>query len=85
MKKIIITSLLIISAFTLSAQTAVKKDAQGNYTAVTKQAEIKDTGKTFTDKNGEVYKVYESAKGLLYINRKSLKTGKEYRQYLKEN
>lgn len=83
MKKLIITLAITFTALFTQAQTAVKQDASGNYISVSSTAENKDTGKTFTDSKGQSFKVYESAKGKLYINRKSKTSGKEYRQYLK--
>lgn len=82
MKKLIITLAITLSAFTIQAQTTVKQDASGNYVSVSSTAENKDTGKTFTDSKGVSFKVFESAKGKLYIKRVS-KKGIEYKQYLK--
>jgi hypothetical protein len=84
MKKIIITLSIVFSAFLVQAQTA-KKDPTGNYIEVTKESTAKLTDKTFTTLKGEVFKVYETDKGRLFVKRKSAKTGKSYNQYLKVN
>lgn len=82
MKKIIITAALFIAALTSQAQNA-KKDASGNYIAVTTAKEqAKPTGKTFTDSKGIKYPLFETAKGKLYYIRTS-KAGKQYKAYLK--
>ncbi len=84
MKRILIITAILGLSFGLKAQT-VTKDAQGNYIAVkaletTEKA--KDTGKTFTDTKGNVYPVYVSKNGKLFVIRTS-KTGTQYKQYLK--
>jgi len=84
MKTIIIILSIVLSSFFIQAQT-VKKDSAGNYVSVSKASVNKDTGKTFTTSKGEVFKVYESAKGKLYVIRKSKKTNTEYKQYLTVN
>ena len=86
MKKALTLLTVILSLnFGLNAQT-VQKTKEGNYIAV-KAAETtekaKDTGKTFTDTKGNVYPVFISAKGKLFVIRISKNTGKEYKQYLK--
>lgn len=86
MKKIITVLAIVLCAFTATAQNATK-DAAGNYTAVkhtSVKPAVKSTGKTFTDVNGKVYPVYESAKGKLYYVRTS-KSGNEYKVYIKVN
>ena len=37
---------------------------------------------TWEDKKGNKYPIYITKSGAIYINRKSAKTGKDYRQYL---
>lgn len=78
----IIAGLLLGLPFASNAQQ-VTRDANGNYIAVkaTQQAD-KPTGKTFTDSKGNVYPVYESKNGKLYVIRTS-KSGNQYKQYLK--
>ena len=85
MKKALILFAAILSLnFGLNAQT-VQKTKDGNYIAVnvSKGAEKpKDTGKTFTDQQGNKYPVFISAKGKLFVIRTS-KAGNQYKQYLK--
>ena len=85
MKRIIILAAILSLNFGLNAQT-VQKTKEGNYIAVSKPGiddKAKDTGKTFTDTKGNVYPVFISAKGKLFVIRVSKNTGKEYKQYLK--
>ena len=84
MKRIIILTAFLGLFFGLNAQT-VQKTKEGNYIAVVASKiddKAKDTGKTFTDTKGNVYPVFISAKGKLFVIRIS-KGGKEYKQYLK--
>ena len=88
MKKIILTStllmaLLMASANTSTAQT-VTVDEHGNLHAKPKVTALRDstTGKTFTDPKGEVHPVYKGTKGSLYYCQVS-KSGNFYRRYLK--
>lgn len=85
MKKVtFILSLLLASSLAFS-QSKIVKDANGNYvqeSAIKKVSEDKPTGQTLTLSNGNVFPVYESEKGKLYIKRIS-RNGKEYKQYLK--
>jgi hypothetical protein len=85
MKKILI-AFALCTAIAGHAQNA-KKDASGNYVAISK---IKDTtytptGKTYTDSKGVVYPVLITATGKVFVVRISKKTGKTYKQYLKVN
>jgi hypothetical protein len=84
MKLLITLAIILGLSFGLHAQT-VTKDAQGNYTAV-KAPKIDekptDTGKTFTDTKGNVFPVYVSKNGKLFVIRTS-KAGNQYKQYLK--
>jgi hypothetical protein len=85
MKQLLFLSLFIIGCLNLPAQNA-RKDANGNYIAITNVRDSsggKPTGKTFTTAKGEVFPVYESKTGKLYVTRVSKNTGKEYKQYLK--
>ena len=84
MKRIIILTAFLGLFFGLNAQT-VQKTKDGNYIAVvaSKMAEKpKDTGKTYTDSKGNIYPVFISKGGKLFVIRIS-KAGKEYKQYLK--
>ena len=85
MKKLLLSIALLISLSSMG-QNAVK-DVSGNYVAVSKvkdstRSQNKDTGKTFTDKDGNVYKVFESAKGKLFYVRVSKTTGNPYKVYI---
>lgn len=72
--------LFIISA---QAQQKVIQDSTGNYVAARIcNPKPEATGKIYTDRKGDVYPVYQTAGGKLYILRKSKKTGKEYKYYL---
>jgi len=65
----------------------VQRDNNGNFIAVTKLQEFPQdstTGKTYTDSKGKQFPVYVGSKGSFYVGRISGKTGKYYRQYLKE-
>ncbi len=74
---IIIVILLMCFADTVFAQN-VRKDAQGNYIAISQKAtdssNAKLTNVTYTDSKGIVYKVYQSEKGKLFV-RKISKNG----------
>lgn len=84
MKKLITLAALLTLYFVGNAQQ-VTKDKSGNYIAVKSAAsdeKAKDTGKTYTDTKGNVYPVYVSKNGKLFVIRTS-KTGNQYKQYLK--
>jgi acyl-coenzyme A thioesterase PaaI-like protein len=88
MKKIIFLLALVIASAGSQAQN-VTVDASGNFKAFSTKGAVKEkgkpaaTGKTYTDKEGNVYPVYQSSGGKYYILRISKKTGNEYRFYLK--
>lgn len=88
MKKLLLSVALFVAFIaTSNAQTTVKKDSAGNYVAVKNAIEeLKsiETGQTFTDTKGNVYRVLKSVNGKLYYNKTSLKTGNVYRVYIKE-
>lgn len=81
MKKLIPFFLVLITLQGVAQKATVDKN--GNYHSVS-IADI-NTGKSYTDDSGHVYTVYANAKNKLYIIRKSKKTGKEYKSYLKIN
>ena len=81
-KTVALSLLFFIIGYTGIAQK-VKVNTDGNYYAP-KQSDI-NTGKTFTDDSGKVYIVYANSKNKLYIIRRSKKTNKEYKSYLKVN
>lgn len=72
--------LLCTSLHSIGQKVTVDKD--GNYHSVAKQ-EDKKTDKLYTDEKGQTYPVYLNSKNKPYIIRKSKKTGKEYKSYLK--
>ena len=72
--------LLCTSLHSIGQKVTVDKD--GNYHSVAK-AEDKKTDKLYIDDKGESYPVYLNSKNKPYIIRKSKKTGKEYKSYLK--
>jgi hypothetical protein len=85
-KKIAMLLIVCLLSGSIFAQK-VTKDENGNYiAAVSKRGgQPKETGKTYTDKQGKVYPVYTNDKGRLFCIKVSKKTGKEYRYYLIEN
>lgn len=82
MKKFL-TLAIIIASMSSYGQTKVKIDSKGNYISTSDKKPDVKTGKTFTDEKGVVYDVYLNSKSKPYVIRKSKKTGKEYKQYLK--
>lgn len=84
MKRIIILAAILSLYFAGNSQT-IEKTKEGNYIAV-KATKIDEkptgTGKTFTDTKGNVYPVFISKNGKLFVIRTS-KTGSQYKQYLK--
>ena len=83
MKKLIIASALFLFSSICHSQNIVR-DANGNYSQVKKEKQLPvKTVNTFTTTTGEVYPIYQSERGKLFIVRTSKKTGNEYKQYLK--
>jgi len=84
--KVIFLLIVLFSFLTGSAQNA-KQTADGNYIAIKADTARSNsdtlTGKYFTDNAGKKYQVYASKKGKLFIVRTSLRTGNQYKQYLK--
>lgn len=89
MKKItttLITAFILLS-LTGMAQTKVSKDADGNYHVTIRKPDTSDnkaTGKTFTDIKGNVYPLYISQRGKLFVLKTS-KAGRVYKSYIKED
>lgn len=82
--------LLVTSALHSTAQTVFEKDANGimvqQQTIHTQQQALGNgiaTGEQFKDLQGNLYPVYKSAKGRLFIVRKA-KSGNHYKVYLDE-
>jgi len=79
-KKLVSIFLLCISLHSVGQKVVV--DSQGNYRPISKPAD-KATGKMFIDSKGVSYPIYLNSKNMMYILRKSKKTGVEYKYYLK--
>jgi hypothetical protein len=79
LKKLILFFLVCISLHGTAQKVSVDKD--GNYHSI--KVEDKKTDKLYIDDKGESYPVYLNSKSKPYIIRKSKKTGKEYKSYLK--
>lgn len=80
MKKLITMLFLCISLHSIGQKVTIDQD--GNYHLIAK-AENKATDKIFITADGEKHPVYLNSKNKPYILRKSKKTGKEYKSYLK--
>ena len=85
MKKLtFIAAFLIALTFSVAAQTKVKVDASGNYTALTTSktgSKATATGKFFTDSKGVKYPVFKSVNGKMFY-RKVSKSGNTYNVYI---
>lgn len=82
MKKLLTFFFVLITLQGMSQKVSVDKN--GNYHPIAKIADI-NTGKTFTDDSGHIFTVYMNSKNKPYIIKRSKKTGKEYKSYLKLN
>ena len=79
----LLIGLVLILLLSLTGYTQVRKDSAGNYVAAGRIKEAaKPIGKTYTDNKGNVYPIYLSASGRLYVERIS-KSGNKYKYYLK--
>lgn len=85
-RTLLILILSVSTAFGSFAQK-VTKDSDGNYVSVTTKrgGTAKNTGKTYTDRQGKKYPVYVTDSGRLFCIKVSKKSGKEYKYYLIEN
>ena len=87
MRRIVVTIMLafVCSMITTNAQNVVRK---GNVfieqTDSTKRSHAQKTKYIYQDKNGDKYTIYVSKSGKYFIVKKSKKSGKEYRKYLKD-
>lgn len=79
LKKLIPLFLVCISLHGIAQKVTV--DSNGNYHSI--KVEDKKTDKVYIDDKGQSYPVYINSTGKLYVIRKSKKTGKEYKSYLK--
>lgn len=82
MKKIFVCLLLAFLTTNISAQTKYELKNNTFVVSVQQKQDIK-TGYKIQIKD-KTYDIYQSKNGKYYILRKSNKTGKEYKQYLKE-
>lgn len=84
MKKIILIALMLVAAHFGFSQTLYSYyyTSDSSIVQVTNKRESKFTGKYFYAADGGVYPIMMSYTGHFYIDRKSKKTGKIYRQYL---
>lgn len=74
---------LLFGSFTVSAQTRVTKDAQGNYVIAKRDSAVnKPTGNNVIDKDGQSHPVYITKNSKLYYMRTS-KLGSTYKCYIK--
>ena len=80
MKQLFVILFLSISLYSVGQKVVVDKD--GNYRPVSKSQD-KPTNKVYIDKDSSKYVIYLNSKNKMYIIRKSKKTGKEYKSYLK--
>jgi hypothetical protein len=70
----------------LFAQSLVKKDTNGFYTAIFRPDTTigySATNEYFIDSKGTKYTVYRTKAGKYFVLRTSKKTGKQYKEYLK--
>lgn len=81
MKTVVIIFTILLGSQVMYAQN-VKQDNQGNFIQIDYVAQTEKTGKTYTDKKGNIYEVHITKTGKYFVNFVS-KTGKPYRKYLK--
>ena len=84
MKKLLfILCLILLGGITVKAQEVVRNGNTFTEVSKKKQKEaFKTTPYTYVASDGTKYPIYISGNGKYFIIRKSVKTGKEYRQYL---
>lgn len=85
MKQLIIICGLLLATLFASSQN-IQRTSNGNYIAVKQSkndsATNVNTGKTYTDAAGEVFKIFRSVHGKYFIYRVSKKSGLTYKKYL---
>lgn len=84
MKTILIIFTILLGSQVIFAQNVKpnsKLDNQGNFIQIDYVTPTEKTGKTYTDKKGNVYEVFVTKTGKYFVNLIS-KTGKPYRRYL---
>lgn len=82
MKKLIFCLFMALLSYTSYAQVAREGNTFKSITTQTTKSEGQQTKYTWEDKKGNKYLIYITKNGAVYINRKSAKTGKNYKQYL---
>ena len=82
MKKLIFCLFIALLSYTSYAQVAREGNTFKSITTQTTKSEGQQTKYTWEDKKGNKYPIYITKNGAVYINRKSAKTGKNYKQYL---
>ena len=82
MKKLIFCLFMTLLSYTSYAQVAREGNTFKSITTQTTKSEGQQTKYTWEDKKGNKYPIYITKNGAVYINRKSAKTGKNYKQYL---
>lgn len=82
MKKLILCLFTALLSCTSYAQVAREGNTFKSITTQTTKSEGQQTKYTWEDKKGNKYPIYITKNGAVYINRKSAKTGKDYKQYL---
>lgn len=82
MKKLIFCLFMALLSCTSYAQVAREGNTFKSTTTQTIKSEGQQTKYTWEDKKGNKYPIYITKNGAVYINRKSAKTGKNYKQYL---
>ena len=82
MKKFIFCLFMALLSYTSYAQVAREGNTFKSITTQTTKSEGQQTKYTWEDKKGNKYPIYITKNGAVYINRKSAKTGKNYKQYL---
>lgn len=80
----------LLLAFSLSiaskAQIKVTKGSDGKYhhsSTTRKSQNVQATGTLYVDRDSTIHTIFRTDSGKYYIVRKSKKSGKEYKQYLK--
>lgn len=82
MKKLILCLFMALVSYTSYAQVAREGNTFKSTTSQTTKSEGQQTKYTWQDNKGNTYPIYITKSGAVYVNRKSAKTGKDYKQYL---
>lgn len=82
MKKLILCLFMTLVSYTSYAQVAREGNTFKSTTSQTTKSEGQQTKYTWQDSKGNTYPIYITKSGAVYVNRKSAKTGKDYKQYL---